>query len=201
MKPRQYAYLGGAVLAAMVITIGGWHPLANADSTSRPVFAVDGSWPNPLPAPVGTDGVAHSWVQGEVAGNCIDMRDNVYTFNRGWEVGVTVNGVLQGNEFGAINGNDATSGGAIPSPPVVAFDSDGNVVSRVGQPQPDPNRGGLRVCRLHAARRARLLCRLPGLRLGRRKRRRNRSEIQPDGRQRGGRQCDLCDADRHQGNV
>ncbi len=68
MKTRRYAYFGGAVLAAMVITIGGWHPLANADSSSRPVFAVDGSWPNPLPAPVGTDGKAHAWVQGEVAG-------------------------------------------------------------------------------------------------------------------------------------
>jgi hypothetical protein len=58
MKTRQYAFFGGALLAAIVITIGGWHPLANADSSSRPVFAVDASWPNPLPAPVGTDGVA-----------------------------------------------------------------------------------------------------------------------------------------------
>jgi hypothetical protein len=134
MKPRKYVYVGGAVLAAMGITIGGWHPLANADSRGRPVFAVDASWPNPLPAPVGTDGKAHTWVQGEVAGNCIDKNDNVYTFNRGWEVGVTFNGVLQGNESGAINGNDATAGGAIPSPPVVAFDSDGNVVAGWGNP-------------------------------------------------------------------
>ena len=35
---------------------------------------------------------------------------------------------------GAINGNDATAGGAIPSPPVVAFDSDGNVVAGWGNP-------------------------------------------------------------------
>ena len=83
MKPRQYAYVGGAVLAAIVITMGGWHPLAKAGNSSQPVFAVDGSWPNPLPAPVGTDGVAHAWVQGEVAASCIDKSDNVYTFNRG----------------------------------------------------------------------------------------------------------------------
>jgi NHL repeat len=134
MKPTQYAYIGGAVLAAIVITIAGWHPLANADNSSRPVFAVDASWPKPLPAPIGTDGVAHSWVQGEVAGSCVDGHDNVYTFNRGWEVGVTVNGVLQGNQGGAINGNDATAGGAIPSPPVVAFDSDGNVIAGWGNP-------------------------------------------------------------------
>jgi hypothetical protein len=134
MKSRKYAYVGGAVLAAMVITIGGWHPLATAGNSGQPVFAVDGSWPNPLPAPVGTDGKAHGWVQGEVAGNCIDKSDNVYTFNRGWEVGVSVNGVLQGNESGAINGNDATAGGAIPSPPVIAFDSDGNVIAGWGNP-------------------------------------------------------------------
>ena len=63
MKTRQLAY--GAVFGAIAIAISGWHPLANAQSTSQPVFAVDASWPNPLPAPVGTDGVAHAWVQGE----------------------------------------------------------------------------------------------------------------------------------------
>jgi len=109
----------------LFFAVASWGPLSDAAPSTTPVFAVDASWPNPLPAPVGTDGVAHAWVQGEVAASCIDKYDNVYTFNRGWEVGVTVNGVLQGNQGGAINGNDATAGGAIPSPPVVAFDSDG----------------------------------------------------------------------------
>jgi len=133
MKRRQLAYIGGAVVGAIAITFGGWHPLANADNKHQPTFAVDASWPKPLPAPVGSDGVAHPWVQGEVAGSCIDMHDNVYTFNRGWEVGATVNGVLQGNESGAIDGNDATAS-AIPSPPIVAFDSDGNTIAGWGNP-------------------------------------------------------------------
>jgi NHL repeat len=135
MRAKQFAYLATVVAA---IAASGWSPLANAQSTStstsQPVFAVDPSWPQPLPAPVGTDGLAHAWVQGEVAGNCTDSRDNIYTFNRGWEVGVTYNGVLQGNESGAINGNDATPGGAIPSPPVVAFDPDGNTIAGWGNP-------------------------------------------------------------------
>jgi hypothetical protein len=133
MRVKQFAYLAAVVAA---IAASGWSPLANAQSTStsQPVFAVDASWPQPLPAPVGADGLAHAWVQGEVAGDCVDPRDNVYTFNRGWEVGVTYNGVLQGNESGAINGNDATPGGAIPSPPVVAFDSDGNTIAGWGNP-------------------------------------------------------------------
>ena len=103
MKSTKYAYIGGAVVAAIAFTIVGGTSLAdgnNGNKNRNPVFAVDASWPNPLPAPVGSDGKAHTWVQGEVAGNCIDQHDNVYTFNRGWEVGVTVNGVLQGNEVG-----------------------------------------------------------------------------------------------------
>lgn len=132
MRRRYYAYLGGAVLAA-VVAIGGWHPFGNARNSSQPVFAAEPYWPKPLPAPVGTDGIAHPWIQGEVAGNCIDKNDNVYSFNRGWEVGVTINGVLQGNESGAIDSQDATDS-AIPAPPVVAFDTDGNVVAAWGNP-------------------------------------------------------------------
>lgn len=137
MKFRQYLYAGaaGGVALALFFTVPGvWKPRAEAASPTNPVFSVDATWPNPLPAPVGSDGKAHAWVQGEVAGSCIDKSDNVYTFNRGWQVGVSINGVLQGNESGAINGNDATAGGAIPSPPVVAFDPDGDVVAGWGNP-------------------------------------------------------------------
>jgi hypothetical protein len=138
MKLRHYAYIGGALIAGVIIAIGGWQQRATADDKGKgppkPSFEVDASWPKPLPAPVGSDGKAHTWVQGEVAGNCIDMQDNVYTFNRGWEVGITSNGVLQGNQSGAIVGQDATAGGAIPSPPVVAFDSDGNTIAGWGNP-------------------------------------------------------------------
>ncbi len=98
MKSRTYAYIGGAVITALAFAIVGGRPLADGDDGRNPVFAVDASWPLPLPAPVGPDGKARTWVQGEVAASCIDQRDNVYTFNRGWEVGVTINNVLQGNQ-------------------------------------------------------------------------------------------------------
>ena len=79
MKSRKYVYIGAAaVVAAIAFAIPGVKSLADGNSSRNPVFAVDPSWPQPLPAPVGTDGVAHTWVQGEVAGNCIDQRDNVY---------------------------------------------------------------------------------------------------------------------------
>jgi len=123
----------GALLAFFVAT-GLWQPLAKADGgTKGPTFAVDPFWPKPLPAPVGTDGVAHTWVTGEIAGSCTDKYDNVYTFTRGWEVGVTVGGVLQGNESGAIVGQDATAS-AIPSPPVVAYNGEGDTVAGWGDP-------------------------------------------------------------------
>ena len=63
----------------------------------------------------------------------MDKFDNVYTFNRGWEVGVTIGGVLQGNKSGAIVGQDA-SASAIPSPPVVAYDGEGDTVAGWGDP-------------------------------------------------------------------
>ena len=99
MKTGKYTYIGGVMVAVIALAIAAGKSLADGSSSGsrQPVFAVDASWPQPLPAPVGADGKAHTWVQGEVAGNCIDQHDNVYTFNRGWEVGVTVNGVLQGN--------------------------------------------------------------------------------------------------------
>src|SRR5215469_14916119 len=119
--------LTAALFGAVGLSSSAYAQNANAlNNMKQPSFALDPSWPKPLPAPV-TNGVAHTWVQGEVAGNCVDLQDNVYTFNRGWEVGVTFNGVLQGNQSGAIVGQDANAS-AIPSPPLVAFDSDGNTI-------------------------------------------------------------------------
>ncbi len=138
MKIRQYLTIGASVagtLAAVMLATGVWEPLASAAKSAQgPTFAVDPSWPKPLPAPVGSDGVAHRWVTGEIAGSCTDKYDDVYTFNRGWEVGATpAGGVLQGNELGAIDGQDATAS-AIPSPPVVAYNSDGDTVAGWGNP-------------------------------------------------------------------
>jgi hypothetical protein len=121
-------------LLAVCLAIGVWQPLTKAAvAAPNPEFAVDATWPKPLPSTIDSSGVAHAWVTGEIAGTCVDQSDNVYTFNRGWETGVTINGVLQGNESGAIDGNDV-SASAIPSPPVVAYDSLGNTITGWGNP-------------------------------------------------------------------
>ncbi|PYY08660.1 MAG: hypothetical protein DMG69_14255 [Acidobacteria bacterium] len=144
MKSGRYVYLG-AVLAALVIGLGLWNPLhVKANPDPAPRFVVDPFWPQILPAPVGYnlytwptptagDNVAHQWVTGEVAGSCTDAAGNVYTFNRGWEVGVSVGGVLQGNQSGAIVGQDAIAS-SMPSPPVVEYDADGKVITGFGNP-------------------------------------------------------------------
>jgi len=144
MKSGRYLY-AGAVVVALVVGLGLWNPMhVKADRDRTPRFRVDPLWPKPLPAPVGYnpltyptptpgDDIAHRWVQGEVAGTCIDQWDNVWTANRAWEVGVTVNNVLQGNESGAIGGNDSNTS-AKPSPPYVQFNSEGKVIGGFGNP-------------------------------------------------------------------
>jgi hypothetical protein len=49
MKPKAYAYYGyivGGLLAAAILAIAGWGPLAIADNSQNPVFAVDPFWPS-----------------------------------------------------------------------------------------------------------------------------------------------------------
>ena len=129
MKSGRYLY-AGALVVALSIGLGLWKPShvkANPDASDAvPRFRVDPFWPKPLPATVGSDGVAHRWVTGEVAGSCTDANDNVYTFNRGFQSGGLV-------------GQDATPAGAIPSPPVVAYSPDGRVIAAWGNPSLNPN--------------------------------------------------------------
>jgi hypothetical protein len=151
MKAGRYVYVGTLTLA-LTVAFGLWKPLSgaadnNSDSfnSSTPSFSVDPAWPQPLPSTIDANGVAHKWVTGEVAGTCVDANNNVYTFNRGWQVGVTSNGVLQGAESGAIDGEDA-SGSAIPSPPIIGYNSAGKVIAGFGNPAllqpPSPSYGG-----------------------------------------------------------
>jgi len=152
MKSARYLY-AGAVLVALVVGLGFWNPThVKADRDHVPKFRVDATWPKELPAPAGYNPVGwptpggfpvtvgtttysaaynttgNRWVQGEVAGNATDQWDNIYTINRGWQIGASVNGVVQNNESGAIDGNDATGAHALPSPPIVAFDPDGRTI-------------------------------------------------------------------------
>lgn len=156
MRARRYV-LAGAVACALLAVVAVKKPVRAGESSSdgtasgrqeAPQFRVDASWPQPLPSTIDANGVAHRWVMGEVAASCIDAHDNVYTFNRGWEVGVAFNGVTQGAESGAIVAQDALAS-SIASPPVVVFNPEGEVVASWGDPSliqpPSPSYGGAAV--------------------------------------------------------
>jgi len=111
MKRWRFVYLG-AVVPALLIGLGLWSPLKQAvakDPNKAPRFKVDPFWPKPLP---------DRWVTGEVAGTCVDSKDHLFTVNRG----------PQGN----LTAKEAVT--ATPSPAVIEFDRDGNVVNHFGDP-------------------------------------------------------------------
>ena len=118
-KPLLYA---GSVAVALTAGVGLWTAgRANPPQMPKvPVLQVDPNWPKmPLPVagqfgtPVAistSTGKPKPWVTGEVAGTCVDSRDHVFTVNRGNLVAPeTVE--------------------AVPSPTVIEFDAQGNVVN------------------------------------------------------------------------
>ena len=128
MRKWRFVYLG-AVVSALLIGLGLWSPLKQAvakDPNKAPRFKVDPFWPKPLPSDSETNpaaatdgyrttgpGAAKPWVTGEVAGHGIDSKDHVFIVTRG----------PQGN---LVSPETVI---AHPSPSVVEFDREGNVVN------------------------------------------------------------------------
>jgi hypothetical protein len=129
MKGRWRIVYGGAVVSALAIAVGLLSPLKQAvakDPNNAPRFQVDPFWPKPLPNDTETNpaaatdgyratgpGATKPWVTGEVAGTWVDSRDHVFTVNRGPQNNlVSPEPVI-----------------AHPSPTVIEFDGDGNVVN------------------------------------------------------------------------
>ena len=134
MERWKLVYL--AILApALVIGLGVWNPLQKTAADTRagrpatPTYRVDPFWPKPLPSDATqispTTGMPKPWVTGEVAGTCVDSQDHVFTVNRG----------------NLVAPEDVT---AVPSPPVLEFDREGNLVNAWGNRATMPN--GLHGC-------------------------------------------------------
>jgi len=79
-------------------------PLSSKAQGGPPRYEVDPSWPKPLP---------DKWVTGAVSGVCTDSQDHVFIINRG---NLTENELDSGRQ----------------APPVIEFDSQGNVVNSWG---------------------------------------------------------------------
>src|SRR5215468_5400593 len=111
MRVWRCVYVVTLVLAS-IVGLDLWSPLSQATAKSNqvPRYIVDPFWPKPLPSdPVS----GKPWVTGEVGGTCVDSKDHVFTVNRGF----------QGN---LVSPETVI---AVPSPPVIEYDSDGNVVN------------------------------------------------------------------------
>jgi hypothetical protein len=127
-KKWRFVYLG-ALAPAVIIGLGIWSPLRQAKANGRakaPAFKVDPFWPKPLPIVKETNpaaaldgfrttgpGSSKSWVTGEVAGHGFDARDHVFIVTR----------APQGNLVAP------ETVVATPTPSVVEFDREGNVVN------------------------------------------------------------------------
>lgn len=112
----RYLQLGG-ILLALAVALGLWRPSPNVEAqngTRIPQYRVDPSWPKPFPIVKDEKGVARQWVSGDVGGSCIARNDNIITVNRAYQ-------------RNGITAYEART--AMPIPPVVEFDPQGNVVS------------------------------------------------------------------------
>ena len=114
-----------ALLAALAAG-ASWLAIPEAQTQTRataPEYRVDPFWPRPLPTTTDADGLARQWVTGMVGASCIDSHDHVITVNRGFLPG----GLLpqEGSQ-------------SVPSPPVILYDTDGNVAASWGDPTLTP---------------------------------------------------------------
>ena len=108
------------VLLAALLAVAFWLALPAAqDAAEPPMYRVDPFWPRPLPTMTDENGLARQWVTGMVGASCIDSQDRIVTVNRGF----LPNGLLpqEGSQ-------------SIPSPPVILYDTAGDVVASWGDP-------------------------------------------------------------------
>lgn len=104
MERSLFNARAGAVLAIAAAIVGAH--VADAQTPTPPRYVADVNWPKPLP---------NRWVLGGLGGVCVDAQNHVFILNR--------QDVLEGE----------LSTGRL-APPIIEFDSDGNVVNSWGDP-------------------------------------------------------------------
>jgi hypothetical protein len=110
---NQFIMLLACGVLALVAGIFGTPQLRAQARVPR--FEVDPYWPKPLP---------NRWVTGEIGGVCVDSKDHVFLVQRVHDVG-GMDGHLEG-----LTGDELNAGQA--GPPVIEFDTEGNVVNSWG---------------------------------------------------------------------
>ena len=98
------------ICIAAALLIGSPALSCTAHAGEIPTFAVDPSWPKPLP---------NNWILGQVGGITVDAQGHVWVIHRPRS--------LTDDEKGAAL-TPPRSKCCIPAPPVLEFDSDGNLL-------------------------------------------------------------------------
>lgn len=120
-------FLKGLYSLAVVVGLAAAFAYANSSSAPPapvaavdvPQFKVDPFWPKPLP---------NDWLLGEVAGVAVDAHDLIWIINRPGSLSEDETGLIQRPQISEC---------CRPAPPVIAFDTEGNVVKHWGGRSPD----------------------------------------------------------------
>jgi hypothetical protein len=122
MKRKQNLLIGSAFLVVLVALGTGQFLLERISAASEtgvevPMFEVDPMWPKPLP---------NHWIIGSAIGVTVDSRDHVFIVHRQASLN-------ERTEAGAAT-DPPTGECCAPAPPVLEFDSEGNLVGHWGGP-------------------------------------------------------------------
>jgi sugar lactone lactonase YvrE len=101
-----------ALLGLAVLVSADLGQPARAADSDVPRFLVDPYWPKPLP---------NRWVTGAVGGVCVDNQDHIFSVNR---ADLTAMEQMVGKQ---------------PTPPVIEYDAEGNMVNAWGDPKLMPS--------------------------------------------------------------
>jgi hypothetical protein len=107
-----------SVSIAAALLIGASALPRSAEASEIPAFAVDASWPKPLP---------NNWILGQVGGITVDSEGHIWIIHRPRS--------LTDDEKGAAL-TPARSKCCVSAPPVLEFDADGNLLRAWGGPGP-----------------------------------------------------------------
>ncbi len=109
-------YLLSGIMVTLLAVLYVWGSSVHTQGGgSGPTYTFDPAWPKPLPGEKNARGIFRAWTTGGVGTHCIDSRDHVFQFNRSY---------LNPAEFAT----ETTT----PTPPVIEFDSEGNIVNTWG---------------------------------------------------------------------
>jgi len=110
-----------AALGLAQIVLEGKAAAEVQGAVQAPTFEVDPFWPKPLP---------NHWILGSSVGVTVDARDHVFIIHRG---APTLN---ERTEIGLATTPRSAEACCLPAPPILEFDSAGNVVAHWGGPGP-----------------------------------------------------------------